>query len=66
MLCNLFWLDNTLVKIHECLRVAHTQRNCRDHRWLSPAGKISRILWGIPGDFGCWWMESTRKFRGNF
>ena len=30
MLCNLFWLDNTLVKIHECLRVAHTQRNCRD------------------------------------
>ena len=27
-----------------------------------PAGKISRIPWGISGDFGCWWRESTRKF----
>ena len=27
-----------------------------------PAGKISRIPWGVSGDFGCWWRESTRKF----
>ena len=29
---------------------------------LQIAGKISRIPWGIPGDCGCWWRESTREF----
>ena len=27
-----------------------------------PAGKISRIPWGISGDFGCWRRESAWKF----
>ena len=31
-----------------------------------PVVIISRIQRGIPGDGGCWWRESTWKFRGKF
>ena len=32
---------------------------------LSPAGKILRIPWGIPGDCGRWWRE-FREIQGKF
>ena len=34
MLCNLLWVENTTVNIHDRLRVAHTRRNGRDHNLL--------------------------------
>ena len=40
LLCNLLWLDNALVKIHDWLGVAHTCRNCRDHSWLTECRKL--------------------------
>ena len=42
----------------------NSKEACKSHRHssIAPAGKISRIPWGISGDCDCWWRESTGKF----
>ena len=62
------WLLTTIIMqlfiSLEMVAVSHIRPSKKKTGWPvpCPAGKISRIPWGISGDFGCWWRESTRKF----